>query len=139
MTPECRLQRFEKAFREYVANPQVNGTADEFRGYKETHCGLWVSGEEGNEIDGQPAFSYWSMSERYEFGVHRRHERVPRRARRVRGLVRSGYGRDLPGGGSVIRETEYPCGTDRQHTGRIIQRGKCAVCDVLAGMTSPRR
>ena len=71
MTPECRLRRFEEAFREYVANPQVNGTADEFRGYKETHCGLWVSGEEGNEIDGQPAFSYWSMSERYEFGVHR--------------------------------------------------------------------
>ena len=36
----------------------------------------------------------------------------------------------------MIRETEYPCGTDRQHTGRIIQRGKCAVCDVLAGIGS---
>ena len=71
MTPECRLRRFEETFREYVANPQVAGTADEFRGYKETHCGLWVSGEEGNEVDGRPAFSYWSMSERYEFGVHR--------------------------------------------------------------------
>ncbi len=93
---EYRLDEFRKAFEKFVKNPKVCGTVDEFHGYEESFCGLWVSGEEGNEMgDGKPAFCYgapdrWSticlkgnemgdgkpalshsVDFLYEFGIHK--------------------------------------------------------------------
>ncbi len=57
MSPEQNLEKFQKEFENFVDNPQVCGTVDEFHGYKEEYCGLWVSGEEGNSIDGRLVFT----------------------------------------------------------------------------------
>ncbi len=55
---EERLEKFRKAFEAFVDDPQVAGTADEFHSYEESYCGLWVSGESGNSLDGICVFQY---------------------------------------------------------------------------------
>ncbi len=63
------LDAFRKKFEAFVKNPKVAGTIDEFYGNEETYSGLWISGEEGNElgveIEGTMfydcAFNYWAM------------------------------------------------------------------------------
>jgi len=68
---EERLDGLKAALREFLTEPRINGTHDEFHGYEETHCGLWMSGEDGNLLDsGLPAFSYGAESEDYDFGIH---------------------------------------------------------------------
>lgn len=58
---EQRLDEFRRAFEAFVDKPHIAGTIDEFYGYKEEFSGLWVSGEEGNLVDGERAFDYWRI------------------------------------------------------------------------------
>ena len=48
--PDKRLEQFRQAFEEFVEDPHVAGTIDEFYDTPETHIGLWVSGESGNIV-----------------------------------------------------------------------------------------
>ena len=59
-------KRMQTALENFLSDPQIAGTADEFHGCKETGRGLWLSGEEGNLIDGISAFDYYG----YDGGVN---------------------------------------------------------------------
>ena len=69
-----KLEALEKALRTKLHNPEIYGTADEFEGFDETYSGLWLSGEQGNEIEEDiSAFNYWADSlapSMYQGGIH---------------------------------------------------------------------
>lgn len=71
MVTEQRLNSLEAALREILGDVRIGGTCDQFHGYEETYCGLWMSGEDGNLVDGVlPAFAYDADGGRYNDGIH---------------------------------------------------------------------
>ena len=68
-----RLESLRAEILDFLEDPQIVGTVDEFYGCKETYSGLWMSCEGGNIMpDGSPAFLPTHLVDRgpYEFHIH---------------------------------------------------------------------
>ncbi len=72
-TKPVSVEDFRELFEKKVISPRIAGTISEFHGEEgDDPQGLWVSGEEGNEMESYiPAFDYYAESSLYEGGVHK--------------------------------------------------------------------
>ena len=56
---KARLDRFIQEFKAAFGKARISCTIDLFESRPETYSGIIVSGEDGNEMDGIPAFDYY--------------------------------------------------------------------------------
>ena len=84
-----RLENLKQDLEEFLEDPQIGMTIDEWSGRAETYYGIVMSGEGGNRVNGIPGFDYYEECDylvaeavtefggstpetTYEFGVHKK-------------------------------------------------------------------